>query len=126
LAKREELSFTRFEVTLKTTIMKIIFLAIAFIGLSAFTSPEKENIVSSEMETIEASVASFKLVNDTKEKVSIYTGSGYVSINKGGSTSITCNTSKSVHWAEKGSKKELIFKIVSDICGKTIKLSDYL
>lgn len=69
--------------------------------------------------------SSFTLINDTKEAVSIHTGSGFTTLNKGSKTSISCNVGKEVRWAEKGAKKGLIFKITNDMCGKTIKLSQY-
>jgi len=66
---------------------------------------------------------SLTLINDTKEKVSIYTGAGFVSLNKGVKTSIGCNIGKEVCWAKSGRKGEVIFKIASKHCGKAIKLS---
>lgn len=108
--------------------MKTLLLACAVILFSAFTSVENTNITTHELTpTIEASAfASFSLINDTKEKVSIHTGSGFVSLNKGSKTSITCNTGKEVRWAESGKKRDVIFEITSDMCGKTIKLSKFL
>lgn len=106
--------------------MKTLLLACAVVLFSAFTSIENSNLTSDQT-SIETSVyASFSLVNDTKEKVSIHTGSGFVSLNKGSKTSITCNKGKEVRWAESGKKRDVIFKITDDMCGKTIKLSDYL
>ena len=69
--------------------------------------------------------SSFTLINDTKEKVWIYTGSGFVSLNKGSKTSIGCSIGKEVRFAESGKKGVVIFKITSSHCGKTIKLSEY-
>ncbi|SOU87672.1 hypothetical protein [Tenacibaculum dicentrarchi] len=67
--------------------------------------------------------SSISLVNDTKDKVSIYTGTGFVSLNKGSKTSISCKVGKEVRWANKGRKGKVIFKIESKHCGKTLKLS---
>ncbi|WP_432412366.1 hypothetical protein [Rasiella sp. SM2506] len=107
--------------------MKALSIAIAFFFVAALHIPTTANanheITKSEIVT---PIASFKLVNDTGDKVSIYTGSGFVSLNKGGSTSITCNTGKEVRWAKSGKKGDVIFKISSDHCGKTVKLSEYL
>lgn len=74
---------------------------------------------------LSALAANMKLVNDTGQKVSIHTGSGFVSLNKGSSTSMDCRVGKEVRWAEKGSKKGLIFKIKANQCGKTVKLSNH-
>lgn len=106
--------------------MKILLIAIAVVTLSAFTSPEIATKSNVSVEISEATFASFSLINDTKGKVSIHTGSGFVSLNKGSKTSITCNSGKEVRWAESGSKKGVIFKITDDMCGETIKLSEYL
>ena len=70
--------------------------------------------------------SSFKLINDTKGPISIYTGTGFVTLNKGGSTSIGCNVGKEVRHADSGKKGDVIFKITTDMCGKTIKLSEYI
>jgi hypothetical protein len=56
--------------------------------------------------------------------VSIHTGSGFVSLNKGGSIIITCTMGKEVRWADSSKKADVIFKISSDHCGKTLKLSE--
>ncbi|WP_055445087.1 hypothetical protein [Lacinutrix himadriensis] len=101
--------------------MKTIIIALSTLVLVSF-SEGKQTLNTSDK--IEVSIASsFSLVNDTKEKVSIYTGSGFVSLNKGSKTSISCNSGKEVRWANKGKKGNVIFKITSDMCGKTIKLS---
>ena len=78
---------------------------------------------------IEATVApkgSFKILNDTGSKISIYTGSGYVTLNNGSSTSVSCNTGKKVYTASNGTKDDFIFEIKSSMCGNTVRLSDYL
>ncbi len=102
--------------------MKIILALFSVIVLSSFTSVENTSPIPASVEDV-ITFASFSLVNDTKEKVSIHTGSGFVSLNKGSKTSITCNTGKEVRWASKGKKGDVIFKITSDMCGKTLKLS---
>ena len=102
--------------------MKTIFITLSFLGLLSFSEIDKTiESKNTEIETVISS--SFKLINDTKEKVSIYTGTGFVSLNKGSSTSIGCNLGKEVRWANKGKKGDVIFKIESKHCGKTIKLS---
>jgi len=105
--------------------MKIIVLFIAVLTLSSFTTP-KNTVQTGAQVKVTPIYSSFSLINDTKEKVSIYTGSGFVSLNKGSKTSISCKVGKEVRWAEKGKKKDVIFKIKSDMCGKTLKLSKLL
>jgi hypothetical protein len=104
--------------------MKISIAIIAMVGLTAFTTP-KENVVTVK-ETVVTVGSSFSLINDTKEKVSIYTGTGFVSLNKGSKTSISCKVGKSVHWAKSGRKGDAIFEIKDVHCGKTLKLSKFL
>lgn len=102
--------------------MKILVLAFSMFSFLFFS--ENKNI--SEEKTTKTAVvigSSFKLINDTKEKVSIYTGTGFVSLNKGASTSVGCNIGKEVRWASKGKKGKVIFKIEDSHCGKTLKLS---
>jgi hypothetical protein len=77
--------------------------------------------------TSSAFAAHFKLVNDTTQQVRIHTGSGVVSMNKrGGMTSITCTAGRKVYTAPKGIKDRFLFKVTSDMCNKTVKLSKYM
>ena len=101
--------------------MKTIIAALAMVSLTAFTTPKKKHVAVNE--TVVTVGSSFSLVNDTKEKVSIYTGTGFVSLNKGSKTSITCKIGKEVRWAKSGRKDDVIFKIEDKHCGKTLKLS---
>ncbi|WP_430399774.1 hypothetical protein [Flavobacterium sp.] len=99
----------------------IVILAVLSLGLTSFTNNEMPN------PSIELNVGeSFSLINDTKDKVSIHTGTGFVSLNKGSKTSIGCNVGKEVRWAESGKKGDVIFKITKDMCGKTLKLSELM
>lgn len=70
--------------------------------------------------------SSFSLINDTKDKISIHTGTGFVSLNKGSKTSIGCNVGKEVRWGNEGKKGDVIFKITDDMCGKTLKISELM
>lgn len=97
----------------------IIILAILSLGLISFTT---KKVCKPSIEIYIGE--SFSLINDTKDKVSIHTGTGFVSLNKGSKTSIGCNVGKEVCWAESGKKRDVIFKITKDICGKTLKLSE--
>jgi hypothetical protein len=103
--------------------MKIILLSIysAVIGLNVVSIKQTNNIVNEiKLES------SFSLINDTKDKISIHTGTGFVSLNKGSKTSIGCNVGKEVRWANEGKKGDVIFKITADMCGKTLKLSELM
>ena len=100
---------------MKKIILSIfVFSFISFAFADTITNNlESPSLISSDKIT---------LINDTKEKVKVHTGSGSVSLNpRGGKTSFSCNKGKSVKVDGK-----VIFKISADHCGKTIKLSEYL
>ena len=101
--------------------MKSILLSVYFVvvGLNVVNINESDKVVKEI--TLESS---FSLINDSKEKISIHTGTGFVSLNKGSKTSIGCNVGKEVRWANEGKKGDIIFKITADMCGKTLKLSE--
>jgi hypothetical protein len=42
------------------------------------------------------------------------------------STSVGCNVGKEVRYADSGKKGDVIFEIDESMCGKTIKLSEYI
>lgn len=104
--------------------MKLLIITVSLLFVS-FTSETSKSTIENQPYS-EAIGSSFSLINDTKEKVSIHTGSGFVSLNKGSKTSISCNVGKEVRWANKGRKGDVIFKIASKHCGKTIKLSEVI
>lgn len=109
--------------------MKVLIVTLSL--CSALFFSETKNTSEDHQPKIEVTTkatigSSFSLVNDTKQKVSIYTGTGFVSLNKGSKTSITCNVGKEVRWAKSGRKGDVIFKIESKHCGKTIKLSQVI
>lgn len=103
--------------------MKKIILLSSFVVLTSFgTITKTENTSSVKTEIVVGE--SFSLINDSKDKISIHTGTGFVSLNKGSKTSIGCNVGKEVRWANEGKKGDVIFKITADMCGKTLKLSE--
>jgi hypothetical protein len=105
--------------------MKKIILLSSFVVLTSFgTITNTENTSSVKTETVVGE--SFSLINDSKDKISIHTGTGFVSLNKGSKTSIGCNVGKEVRWANEGKKGDVIFKITADMCGKTLKLSELM
>jgi hypothetical protein len=103
--------------------MKIIVILTSVFFFSSFAEIEKVNQINQIEIKIESS---FSLINDSKDKISIHTGTGFVSLNKGSKTSIGCNVGKEVRWANEGKKGEVIFKITADMCGKTLKLSEVM
>lgn len=99
---------------------KVLLFGALAIGAIGFTSATLLN--NDVVETVETTGSSFKLINDTSNKVKIHTGTGEVSLNpKGGSTSISCTSGKNVK-----ADGKVIFKISEDLCGKTVKLSQYM
>jgi hypothetical protein len=105
--------------------MKKVILFICFVCFCSFSN-KKESIKTQQFTSNIVIGSSFSLINDTKDKVSIHTGTGFVSLNKGSKTSIGCNVGKEVRWAESGKKGDVIFKIKDDMCGETLKLSDLM
>lgn len=105
--------------------MKKMVLCFGLVVLSSFGSFDNSAFKKDNSKEIVVE-SSFSLINDTKDKVTIHTGTGVVSLNKGSKTSIGCNVGKKVCWAEKGVKKEVIFEITDDMCGKTLKLSELM
>ena len=105
--------------------MKKAIILLSFIVLNSFgTIPNPE--INSNLKTETVLGESFSLINDSKDKISIHTGTGFVSLNKGSKTSIGCNVGKEVRWANEGKKGDVIFKISADMCGKTLKLSELI
>jgi hypothetical protein len=103
-------------------------LVILAISMTLSTATVFANTSNNLFESIieSASFASFKILNDTDNDVQIYTGSGFVELNKGASTSLTCEAGKEIRSANKGKKGDVIFTVDDSMCGKTVKLSKYL
>ncbi len=91
------------------------------IGLNIVSFTQNNEFINEK--SVESSIS---FINDSKDKISIHTGTGFVSLNKGSKTSIGCNVGKEVRWANEGKKGDVIFKITSEMCGKTIKLSEFV
>lgn len=105
--------------------MKLVILAVSFVMLTSFGTVEKVSLNRTSNSEIVIG-ESFSLINDSKDKISIHTGTGFVSLNKGSKTSIGCNVGKEVRWANEGKKGDVIFKITADMCGKKLKLSELM
>ena len=106
----------------KTALFLVLVVALATVTVFANTT---NNTAETSVRTA-AVGGSFKLINNSGGKVSIHTGTGFVSLNKGSSTSVGCNVGKKVTLANSGRKGRTLFTISSSMCGKTIKLADYL
>lgn len=101
----------------------LLALAFTFQTVQAFSSasPAKFEVGVNNEES-----GSFKVLNDTGGEVQIHTGAGFVELNKGASTSITCEVGREIRRANKGKKGDVIFVVDDSMCGKTVKLSKYL
>lgn len=107
---------------MKKTAIFIIY-TIIFANTAVFaTNPT----VSFESNVNSGARASFKILNDTDADVQIHTGAGFVELNKGASTSVTCEAGREIRHANKGKKGDVIFTVDDSMCGKTVKLSKYL
>lgn len=107
--------------------MKKISILLIFVVVFAVSAVlAKTNVSETENISNSSARASFKILNDTKEDIQIHTGSGFVELNKGASTSLTCEAGKEIRHANKGKKGDVIFKVDDSMCGKTVKLSNYL
>lgn len=105
----------------KTAIL--LTLILIFSTSAVFAETMKNSVENNTNIKIEGS---FKILNDTDADVQIYTGSGFVELNKGASTSITCEPGREIRKANKGKKGDVIFTVDDSMCGKTVKLSKYL
>lgn len=104
-------------------IATFIIFTIIFANTAVFaTNPT----VSFEPNVNSGARASFKILNDTDADVQIHTGAGFVELNKGASTSVTCEAGREIRHANKGKKGDVIFTVDDSMCGKTVKLSKYL
>ena len=105
---------------------KIVILAILTILFTSNLVFAKSQVNLSEINFRPTIKGSFKILNDTETDVQIYTGSGFVELNKGASTSLTCEAGREIRKANKGKKGDVLFMVNDSMCGKTIKLSKYL
>lgn len=104
-------------------IATFIIFTIIFANLAVFAS---NPTISFEPNINSSARASFKILNDTDADVQIHTGAGFVELNKGASTSVTCEAGREIRHANKGKKGDVIFTVDDSMCGKTVKLSKYL
>ena len=98
---------------------KLILTGAAAFFLAGMAVANTTGEKTSEVITVDGS---YKIVNDTDEKVRIHTGYGETTLNpNGGSTSVTCDPGKKVKV-----DGDVIFTVTDDMCGNTVKLSEYL
>ena len=104
--------------------LKSLIIIFTVFSLTSFTGLYKAN------EKVNQTARYFKIVNNTSQKVYLYVqNEGGASINalfKGSSSEFRCLAGKKVYTASRGLKDRFLFEITSDMCGKKIKLSDYL
>jgi hypothetical protein len=113
---------------MKTFFVSFFVYLLIVVFMTSFYNKQETKATSTFIEIETTTRGSyFKLVNDTKEKIRIHTGTGVVTLNNGGgSTSIRCDSNAKIHTAPNGTKKDFIFQVDESMCDKTIKLSAYL
>jgi hypothetical protein len=104
---------------------KVLVLMTLTASLFAFGLPTA-SVSAAPPAAADCTVASVKILNDTGADIQLHTGHGFVELNKGASTSITCEPGTTISHADKGKKGAAIFEIDESMCGKTVKLSKYL
>lgn len=104
--------------------MKYFFIAIVALAFAAGVIPQTGSAARLDSNNVVG--GSLKILNDTDGDVQIHTGSGFVEINKGSSTSVSCEIGRVISLADRGKKKEELFTVDDSMCGKTVRLSKYL
>ena len=97
-------------------------LLLVLLGLFVLSSFSKNSVVNNNSDSYlineNSVIESFKLMNDTHEKVIIYTDSGLVYLRQGSTTNVNCNIGSN---REKGN---IIYEVEDDnMCGGVLKLS---
>ena len=96
---------------------------IGIVALTAILSFGTYSFVHVNNESTEViSSSSFKLINDTSSSVKVKHKGGSVTLNKGGSTSISCTRTGNEIYID-GKKRHTVS---DDDCGETIKLSSWM
>ncbi len=104
--------------------MKKVMIAVFALGIMGTVAATNEVNTNDENETIvtPAEGGRYTILNDTDEKVKIHTGYGTTTLNpRGGRTSVSCEPGKKVKIDGK-----VIYEVSDDMCGETVKLSEYL
>jgi len=107
---------------MKKIVLGIFVMATVCLSFTTEGSDKKENAAKNSTTYTASNVAGkITLINDTSDKLSVHTGSGSVTLNKGGKTSFSCNIGKKVKV-----DGDVIFTIDDDFCGEIVYLSKYL
>jgi hypothetical protein len=106
--------------------MKKVILAALVIGMAGSISANIP-VTPENIEFVTPVGGFVKIVNDTKNDIRIHTGSAHVMLNHGGgSTSVPCEEGRKISYSDGSKATGLIFKIDESMCGKTVKLSEYI
>jgi len=104
---------------------KLVIFAVAVMCLGAVSATG--TFSKNENPTENPIGGTVKIVNDTKESLTIHTGQAHVKlISGGGSTSVGCEAGRKISLSDGSKATKLLFKIDESMCGKTVKLSAYL
>jgi len=98
--------------------ISILSMIVAFGSMSFMSSSANETVTETAVEAVGSGI---KIINNTGEKVKLKLPSGSVSLNNGGSTSISCKIGGKIY--VDGSH---VHTISDDDCGETIKLSQWM
>lgn len=103
---------------------------VAILAMAVFSLSIASATISNSGEKIEKVVPAqgqVKIVNDTKTDLRIHTGQGHVPLSRGGgSTSVSCEKGRKISHSNGSKATDLIFVIDESMCGKTVKLSQYI
>lgn len=106
--------------------MKKVILAALVIGMAGSISANIP-VTPEKTESLTPVGGFVKIVNDTKNDLRIHTGSAHVTLyHGGGSTSVACDEGRKISYSDGSKATGLIFKIDESMCGKTVKLSEYI
>ena len=103
-------------------------LLLVLFGLFVLSSFSKNSVVNNNSDSYlinkNGIVESFKLINDTHEKVIIYTDYGFVYLRQGSTTNVNCNIGSKIYMGSNREKGDVIYEVEEDnMCGGVLKLS---
>lgn len=104
------------KMNLRKTSLSIAIIAFATMSMGFGLSSNRSS------ETPEASSSTFKVVNNSGEKVKLKHKGGEVSLNNGGSTSLSCKNEGNKIYID----GEHVHSVSTDDCGKVFKVKDWL
>ncbi|MEZ4936632.1 MAG: hypothetical protein R2799_03475 [Crocinitomicaceae bacterium] len=102
--------------------MKKIIFAVALVSAFTFNYAGNGEGEKAKVEAAEYKGGKLTIHNDTDDEVRVHTGYGETTLSaRGGKTTVTCAPGKKVK-----AEGKVIFEVTADMCGTTVKLSDYL